>query len=366
MRTFPLVLAFVALAGSAGALELSLEENRTQKGSVGYVDMQRVFSESPDSALAKESFEQIVREAEERVNLKRAEILKLHQELDATKAEREKLSKEALTAPSAASAAGSAPVAGTAAAARVAPLAPPTSSTAPAGALPLATLLSLSAPPAVAASTAAAAATPAGAGRGRRYRDDPNDITASTTPVTVALAPVATSTAAVAASTAAAGVAASTAAVAARAVIAASTATAAAPIAVSASTAPAAAPAIVQASTAAVAAPTVALSTASLTGTAAVAAHVLELDGKIITLEATILKKEEALVRERSETDKGLVSIEGRKTDQVLVKIYAAITAVAHQEGISIVVDRSTILYGQQGVDLTDKVLLYLRSPAQP
>ncbi len=93
--------------------------------------------------------------------------------------------------------------------------------------------------------------------------------------------------------------------------------------------------------------------------------RVLDLDSKIISLQADILHKEEALSRERSETDRGLVSIEGRKTDQVLVKIYAAITAVAREEGLSIVIDRGTILYGQQGVDLTDKVLLYLRSAQQ-
>ncbi|MFI5350591.1 MAG: hypothetical protein ACHQ2Z_13675, partial [Elusimicrobiota bacterium] len=46
------------------AIELSLEENRGERGSVGYVDMQRLFNTSPDAQRAKESFEDLVRQAE--------------------------------------------------------------------------------------------------------------------------------------------------------------------------------------------------------------------------------------------------------------------------------------------------------------
>jgi Skp family chaperone for outer membrane proteins len=319
MKIIALAAAALALAAPLRAIELSLEENRAARGSVGFVDMQRIFSESPDSARAKESFDTLVREAEERVNLKKAELVKLRQELSAAKAERERLSKSAAAVPPP-------PLISTAAIASVPP--PPVS---PRGAAPSAALPGLLPMSAFLAPPAASTAT----------------LAVSTSPASVA---VSTGAAAVAVSTHAASVAVSTgAAVPAPAPAAVAASTSAAAVAVSTAAAPAAPPA----------APN-----AAATGPS-IAERVLDLDRKIVALQGDLTRKEEQYALERNETDRGLVSIEGRKTDQVLAHIYQAITVVARQEGLSIIVDKSAILYGHRGVDLTDKVLQNLRS-AQP
>jgi Skp family chaperone for outer membrane proteins len=297
------LLAVLSLAASARAIELSLEENRAERGSVGYVDMQRLFAVSPDSQRAKEGFEELVRQAEERVNLRRAELLKLNQQLDSTRAERDRLIQIS-------SAAASAPAVDAATVAAVAPAGPPSlvpsltpapapspAPTAPASkkltnvALPgMTTDLTPSAPPAVAVSTPAATAA-----------------VAVSTPA--ATAPVAASTAAAA-------------------MFPAPPPSAVIPV-------PPAGPTLTQ--------------------------RLLDLDGKIIHIQADIARKESELAREHDEADHGLLDVESRKTDQVLARLYRAITEVAHREGVSVVVDKTTILYGHPAVNLTDRVLKYLR-----
>ena len=60
-RSFPLLpLAF--FCGRVSGLELSLEENRGQRGTVGFVDMERLFREYPETLRAKEQFEREVEE----------------------------------------------------------------------------------------------------------------------------------------------------------------------------------------------------------------------------------------------------------------------------------------------------------------
>ncbi len=325
MKPLALACAVLALAAPLRALELSLEQNRTLRGSVGYVDMQRIFAESPDSAQAKESFEAIVRQAEDKVNLKRAEILKLQRQLEDAKAERVRLSKQAVVVFSSAAAPS---VAVSSAAARPAAIAPPAAKAAPAGLLSPAALSRLS-PPEL--STAVPAGlTPAAALPG---------LPAAGGPLAAPAVSSAPPTAVVARSTSPAQMTAAAQPPAAAAVALSSTTRSGPPPAAPAPSAPAVAP-----------------------GPPSLAMRALDLDNKIIALQAEILSKEQALATERNTTDRGLVSIEGRKTDRVLANIYRAITSVAQEEGISIVIDRASILYGHQGVDLTEKVLHYLRS----
>ncbi|MDE2510216.1 MAG: OmpH family outer membrane protein, partial [Elusimicrobia bacterium] len=105
MKKIIVLLAVLFLSAPARAIELSLEENRAERGSVGYVDMQRLFTSSPDAQRAKEGFQELVRQAEERVNLKNAELLKLHPELDSARLERDALSSTTAAAAAAATAA---------------------------------------------------------------------------------------------------------------------------------------------------------------------------------------------------------------------------------------------------------------------
>ena len=92
----------------------------------------------------------------------------------------------------------------------------------------------------------------------------------------------------------------------------------------------------------------------------------MELDGRIVGLQADLDLKEAELKREQQDADKGLIDVEGRKTDQVLARLYRAINEVARKEGVSVVVDKTTILYGHPAVDLTDKVLKHLKGGTQP
>lgn len=216
------LIFFLLLPAPTRAIELALEENRGERGSVGYVDLQRLFADSPDAQRAKESFAALVRQAEERVNLRKAELLKLGRELDAARAERDALAKSM-------------------------------------------------APASVAASTPAAqsAATPAS-------------------------------------------------------------------------------------------------STTAAATDAAAAKRLLELDAKAAAVQADIGRRESALAQEHDDADRGLLDVESRRTDQVLARLYRAVSEVARREGVSVVVDKTTILYGHPAVDLTDKVLACLRQASTP
>ena len=86
---FALLASFLLLSTGASAIELSLEENRAERGSIGYIDMQRLFKTFPETVRSKENFEEVVRQAEEQLNLRKAEILRLRNELSQLKIERE-------------------------------------------------------------------------------------------------------------------------------------------------------------------------------------------------------------------------------------------------------------------------------------
>ena len=291
MKKILALLAVLLLSAPARAIELSLEENRAERGGVGFVDMQRLFAASPDAQRAKESFEELVRQAEERVNLRKAELLRLRKQLDLLRADRDALAKTYVEPPP--------------------PTAPPPLPAAPAKPLPLpgtTRQVASSSGPAVAVSTAAppvmlSAASPA--------------VALSTAFPVLALS------------------------------------TASAPVAVSTASA------LVAVSTSAA---SVAVSTGPTLGQS-----LLELDGKIVALQADAARKEAELANEHDDADRGLLDVESRKTDQVLARIYRAISDVSRLEGVSVVVDKTTILYGRSAVDLTDKVLKHLReNPPQP
>ena len=100
MRRLPLLFLCAALMAAAipsRAIELSLEENRAERGNMGFVDMQRLFKASPDASRAREGLEELVRQAEEHVNTRKAELLRLRQDLGALKIEREELAKSTPT-----------------------------------------------------------------------------------------------------------------------------------------------------------------------------------------------------------------------------------------------------------------------------
>jgi len=208
----------------AGAVQVSLEENKAERGTVGYVDMQAIFRAFPETKRAKESFEAAVRQAEDQVNLRKSELISLRGELADFKMQRAFMARAPIVA----------------------------ASTAPAQALAPA--------PAVSSGTATA---------------------------------------------------------------------------------------LVQASTAAV--------------RAAAPDPLADMDKKIAEKSAALDKKEADFKDYQARIEKNLLDLESRKTEYLLGKIYAAVQQAAKDEGVSVVVDKSQILFGPKAVDLTQKVLEKLK-----
>lgn len=335
-RTSILCLCAVLLTSSvpARAIELSLEENRAERGSVGYVDMRRLFTASPDATRAREGLEELVRQAEERVNSKKGDLLRLRQELGTLKIEREDLAKSTPTV--------SVPLP---APAKPKPAAAPMPTPVPAKPMsptpapkpvepPVAPVTALPPNDGPAASTQTAPAPltinlpgltdgPLNLERPgasplnpTRDRGTPMPPPAPEPVVSAPVAPVA-------------------------------------PVAVATAAAPAPEP-VPEPAPAAPAGPTL-------------AQRLLEMDGRIVALQGDIDRLQGELDRERLGAERTLLDAEGRKTDQVLARLYRAISEVARREGVSVVVDKSATLYGHPAVDLTDKVLKQLRGvvPAQ-
>ncbi|HXS99175.1 MAG TPA: OmpH family outer membrane protein [Elusimicrobiota bacterium] len=345
MKTTALI-AVLLLAASARAIELSLEENRGERGSVGYVDMQRLFTNSPDSQRAKEGFEELVRQAEERVNLRKAELLKLRQELDATRVERDALAHSMSLAPVPSTAAP--------AAALVPAVTPaPAVSTAAAPAAPAGPALSPAAQALIAASTAPAPARARELALPGMAATEPEPVSP---PAAKPGVPSSDGAAAVppAASTTTAKPAAAPA-----------PAKPAVPSSDGAAAVPAVSSAAVRSAAGMFPAPPPAAPVAQAPAGPTPAQRLLELDAKIISLQADIAHKESELTQEHDEADRGLLDVESRKTDRVLASLYRAVSEVARREGVSVVIDKTTILYGHPAVDLTDKVLKYLEEKSK-
>ena len=92
-RIRAVLLALTLFSTGAGALEISLEENKAERGNIGYIDLQKVFKLYPETNKAKQSYSEILRQAEEQVNLKKAELLTLRAELESAESELELLEK---------------------------------------------------------------------------------------------------------------------------------------------------------------------------------------------------------------------------------------------------------------------------------
>lgn len=339
MKPTSLLLLCAAMISSsipARAIELSLEENRAERGSVGYVDMQRLFKASPDATRAKEGLEELVRQAEERVNGKKAEVLRLRQDLGTLKIEREDLARSTPTV--------SIPLK---------PATPvPPALPAPVPAKPLAPTPAPKPvpPPVVAPVTAVAPAAPS-APVATSTQATPGPLMINLPgltdgpmnlerPGSSPLNPTRDRSATPA------------------------------PVVISSPTEPAPVPAlhepVVVSTPVAPVVPEVPAAPVVPAGPT-MAQRLLELDGRIIGLQADVDRQQNELDRERLGSERTLLDAEGRKTDQVLARLYRAISEVAKREGVSVVVDKSATLYGHPAVDLTDKILRQLRGvvPAQ-
>lgn len=257
-----LVFSVVIAPFGARAIELSLEENRAEQGSIGYVDIQRLFKSYPETTRAKENFEEVVRQAEDQINLRKAEMLKLRNELSQLKIERDFMVKTPIliqkkTEPPQAPA----------------PQPPPA--------------------PKPAANPAIDSLPGFGA---------PVSTNTKTESLVVNIPGVST------------------------------------------------APIVVQPPAPKPAEPS-----------APALSPLAELDARIASKAADLIKKESGFREEQASTEKNLLDLESRKTEILLGKIYKAVSDVARKEGVGVVVDKSNILYGHNAIDLTDKVLKQLK-----
>lgn len=281
IKTIALILA---LCGAAQAMEISLEENRGQRGSIGYVDLQAVFRRFPEVGRAKQSYAEIVRQAEEQVNLKKAELIRLRADISTLKAERDAASRAPLYVP------------------------PPAPAPAPVAPLPEPTALPEKAPAPVEAAAPVEPASPLTNLPGM----------SSSEPLRIAIPGLPEETLSAAA--------------------------------------PAAAPAV------AAPAPAPVPSAAEAQAQAEEQlrrrdAKVKEFDASIAAKEAELASKQGALGGYQAQVEKDLVNIESKRSELLLGRIYAAVKDTAVENGVSVVIDKTAILFGQGSVDLTDKVL---------
>jgi len=298
MKTPWLATAAVVLLGltgpvRVGAIELSLEENKAERGNIGFVDTQRLFKFFPETIKAKENFEEAVRQAEDQINLRKAEVLRLRKEIDELKVERAVLSRSTPTA--------------TAVPPRTAAAVPITVSTAAANTQWL--------KPSVSTPTAFLQ-LPGFGGVSSMTAAQPLiiDLPGATTGPVVVSPPS------------------------------------------GAIAHPGAAPMVPTPQS-----PITTTTVSSAPAPGALNTILTALDEKIAQKTHELERKQAQARDEQEAAEKNLLDLESRKSEILLGKIFKAVQEVARRESVSVVVDKTGILYGHNAVDLTEKVLKYLK-----
>ncbi len=300
---FLLALLLPLLAPSrARALELLLEENRGESGTIGYVDIDRVFKEYSGTTGAREDFLNEIKKKEDALDKKKIDVFTLKAEISKLRQER----AFALTLPSLMATQRSLEQAAKTEAAERAAL---TASTQPAAAATAASTVPLSTgavSPSVASlpglSTApvgASAGTIPSAGAGRAGLSAP-----------AAAAPPRPSTGTAAPPQAAQGL---------------------------------DLPGISK----------IPLSSFKFS----VSTSVPVIDAAIAQKETDLASRETELQNDQKLAEKELLNYENHRSELLLGRIYVALKELAIKEEVSVVVDKRNILYGQKAVDLTDKLI---------
>ncbi|MFA6435226.1 MAG: hypothetical protein WCW52_11075 [Elusimicrobiales bacterium] len=326
MKKLTVFLSALALFATARgwALELSLEENKGESGTVGYVDIDRVFKEYSGTLNAREEFLGEIKKKEESVNQRKQEIYALKADLAKLRQERE----FALTLPSLLATEEQM----NSVAAPAAPVQPAASVPGPAE-----TAVSTIAAVPAAASTQTAASSPVpGPSEGAGAVRAAVPISASTrtsalTPMPAGAAVNASSTTAAAAPTAAQGQ---------------------APRPPAASVLPGAGIDMPGVSKVPVNFFKFSVSTA-----------VPEIDAALAAKETALKQKEESLKLYQHQVEKELLEYESHRSEILLGRIYIALKELAVREEVSVIIDKRNILFGHSAVDLTGKLLKKLEEP---
>lgn len=82
--------------------------------------------------------------------------------------------------------------------------------------------------------------------------------------------------------------------------------------------------------------------------------------------KAELALLEESLTTARAEAVRALKELEEKQSTRILGRLYKALVAVAEERGISLVVDKSAILYGRDAVDLTEVLNRRVRGIPEP
>jgi len=72
--------------------------------------------------------------------------------------------------------------------------------------------------------------------------------------------------------------------------------------------------------------------------------------------ERSLTDKESALEQARVDAATAIKNLEEQRSLQIFGKLYSALVQLAEEEGVSLVVDRSSVLYGHETIDLTEKL----------
>jgi Skp family chaperone for outer membrane proteins len=72
--------------------------------------------------------------------------------------------------------------------------------------------------------------------------------------------------------------------------------------------------------------------------------------------EQLLQEKEASLKREQLQAVEELKRLEEQRTLQIYGKLYNALVQLAEEQGVSLIVDKTSILYGQKALDLTDRL----------
>ncbi|OGS22632.1 MAG: hypothetical protein A2252_03370 [Elusimicrobia bacterium RIFOXYA2_FULL_39_19] len=89
--------------------------------------------------------------------------------------------------------------------------------------------------------------------------------------------------------------------------------------------------------------------------------RISEKETEIALIKDAVLKKQQENTSLKKKSDKALKDYEKNRTMALIGELYKIIEELAKEEDISIVIEKSNILYGTGGTDLTDKVLERLR-----
>ncbi|MDO8804448.1 MAG: OmpH family outer membrane protein [Elusimicrobiota bacterium] len=310
MKKIIFLLTLTLIPLNAVALELLLEENRGESGTIGYVDIDRVFKEYSGTTGAREEFIAEIKKKEDVLNARKTPVFTLKAELAKLRQERE----FALTLPSLLETQRSVAEAAAATAAAAA--------AAKAAALAAAQDAAKAAQDAEAAALAAALAVQAS-----------TDAVQVSTEVVQVHPVLQVSTAAPQVSTAA-------------------------PQALppAAASLPGMGGLLKEPASSGINMPGVAMVPVTHFKFS-ISTSVPEIDAALSKKEAELAAKEEDLRLFQRQTERELLEYESRKSEILLGRIYVALKELAIKEEVSVIIDKRSILFGQKAVDLTGKLL---------